>query len=259
MTPKALILKASGTNCDEETLAVCNRVGFQTDLKLMKTLRQNKDLGGYDFVIVPGGFSYGDYLGAGVIWGNEIRRFLFRELLGIVDRGGLIMGVCNGFQALVKCGLLPFPLEADSDRYNEVSLKKNARGLFECRWIRLKVVSDKCIFLKDLDLIELPVNHAEGRFVAADEVISQLEDRGQIVLKYVDGNGMETMEYPYNPNGSMKSIAGISDESGRIFGLMPHPDRFFYSQQHPEWLRKEIDICHGLAIFENAFNYLKGR
>lgn len=254
MRPKALIIKAPGTNCDRETLEACKMAGFDAEIELIKILRSSDGLDGYSFVIVPGGFSYGDYFGAGVIFANEINTSLSGRLRQVADNGGIVLGICNGFQVLVRAGLLPDPLAGS----NTVMLKQNKSGKFECRWVRLKVTTNLCIFLRGLDSFELPVNHGEGRFVpGGDKVLEELYSKGQIALKYVDRNGCETGDYPVNPNGSVDSIAGICDPTGRIFGLMPHPERFTAVEQHPRRFVDEIKSADGLKIFINAYDYAR--
>lgn len=254
MRPKALIIKAAGTNCERETLEACKHAGFDAEIELIKRLRSPDGLDRYSFVIVPGGFSYGDYFGAGVIFANEINTSLAGWLRQMVDNSGIILGVCNGFQVLVRSGLLPDPAAGSGS----VMLKPNSGGKFECRWVRLKVVAEKCIFLKGLGVFELPVNHGEGRFVPGnDDVIRRLYSNGQVALKYTDSSGNDALTYPENPNGSVDAIAGICDPSGRIFGLMPHPERFISIEQHPRRFVDKIKSAVGLKIFINAYDYVR--
>jgi len=194
----------------------------------------------YDIFVLPGGFTYGDDISAGKILANELKFGLGEELEKFIDSKKLVLGICNGFQILTKLGLLP------RGRLGEqlVTLTNNTSGVFQCEWVRLEVPKTNCVFTRGIKELELPIAHAEGRFVAPDTVISELEQNNQVALRYED----------YNPNGSMSGIAGICDPSGRIFGLMPHPERFIFNTQHPHWTRDKIDPL-GLLIFKNAVEY----
>jgi phosphoribosylformylglycinamidine synthase len=213
----------------------------------------------YQFLIIPGGFTYGDDLGAGTILANEISLKIFDALVSFTNKARLILGICNGFQVLVKCGLLPNP---DNPHDRRVTLTYNLSNRFEDRWTYIKVCSDKSEYIKDGRIIELPVAHAEGRFVFGDDKIRRwVIEKNLIVLKYVDPRGDENAGYPWNPNGSDDNIAGICDPSGRILGLMPHPERFHDVTNHPCWTRfkKQKLSPHGMIFFQNAFNYVKER
>lgn len=254
--PRALILKGPGTNCDVETAYACRRVGFEVDVVPVKALLADakRRLEEARLFIVPGGFSYGDDLGSGTVLGNELRRM--RGLLGdYVRTGGLVLGICNGFQILTRAGLLPDPMNG----CQTVSLTFNDSGHLEARWIRLKVVSSRSVFFREEGaVIELPVAHAEGKFVTRDaNQLDLLKRNRQVVLQYVDAEGQPTASYPENPNGSTDAIAGVCDPSGRVLGLMPHPERFQDPTQHPEWTRRRIDEAQGLAVFRNAFRHLE--
>ncbi|MCK4352768.1 phosphoribosylformylglycinamidine synthase I [candidate division WOR-3 bacterium] len=236
---RALVLRTAGTNCDVETVFALELVGFKVGLV---HINQLKSLAPYDIFVIPGGFTYGDDIAAGKILANELKFRLKDEIRKFVESGKLVIGICNGFQVLAKLGLLP------SGKISEqtVTLTNNLSGKFQCEWVKLKVDSQKCIFTKGLDEFELPIAHAEGRFVAKPRIIKELQVNNQIVLRYSG----------YNPNGSIDDIAGICDPSGRIFGLMPHPERFIFKTQHPRWSSAKQEPL-GLLIFKNAINYFK--
>jgi phosphoribosylformylglycinamidine synthase len=254
---KALILRTAGTNCDLETKYACEKVGFSAQLIHIDTLVREKDLfRDIGLFVIPGGFTYGDDIGAGKVLANELRYKLMGELVDFVKRGGLILGICNGFQVLVKSGLLPDPFEG----VQKVTLTYNSSGKFEARWVYLKICSDKSEFIKrGADIIELPVAHGEGRFVTKDpKIMEELLYNRQVILKYVGPDGKKA-GYPYNPNGSEEDVAGICDRTGRILGLMPHPERFIDPLQHPRWTREVPKRIDGITFFENAARYVKER
>ncbi len=256
--PRALILRAAGTNCDLETKIACEKVGFWADVHHINRLLERPELlRNYHLLIVPGGFSYGDDLGAGKIFGTEIAARLLAGLREFVRSGMLVLGICNGFQVLVRSRLLPDPFASGSPA---VSLAQNDSARFEDRWVCLKVCSTKSEFLKGEEVIQLPVAHGEGKFVCrGPEVLRSLEENGQLVLKYVDPEGREA-KYPWNPNGSVAGVAGICDPTGRVLGLMPHPERFQDAVNHPQWTRMGKDLRpDGLLFFRNAYEYVKGR
>lgn len=208
----------------------------------------------HDFAVItiPGGFSYGDDIAAGVILAQHMQHELAGPLRKFVDEGGGVLGVCNGFQALVKMGLLP---GGDLGR-DTVTVTYNESAKFEARWVRLQVCTDRCPFLSAGALLEMPVEHAEGKVVTRDETVTgTLSDRGQIALRYVDEAGRHDV-YPANPNGSTAGIAGLCDPTGRIFGLMPHPDRHFDHTQHPQWTRRaRAGTPDGLQVFTHAVRH----
>lgn len=250
----ALILKGPGTNCDGETKFACERVGFKADIVHISELLSHPDrLNDTSLFIVPGGFSYGDDLGAGTVLGNQLLKILPR-LQEYVSAGGLMLGICNGFQILTRAGLLPDPMEGRQS----VTLTFNQSGKFEDRWVRLSVESTRSVFLREKMTIELPVAHAEGRFTADPERLRRLNKAGQVVLRYVDELG-QPAAYPGNPNGALEGIAGICDPTGRVLGLMPHPERFVVPTQHPRWTRSKPREGEGLMFFKNAFEHCKSR
>ncbi|OGX52366.1 MAG: phosphoribosylformylglycinamidine synthase I [Omnitrophica WOR_2 bacterium RIFCSPLOWO2_12_FULL_46_30] len=260
--PRVLVLRSAGTNCDNETAFAFSKAGAQTELVHINQLKGGlKKLSDYQILALPGGFSYGDALAAGKILANELRYKLIKELKKFIHSGKLLIGICNGFQILVKAGLLP----GNPNLEQEATLTINDSAKFEDRWVYLKKPEtrnhkpERCIWTRNLpEIIYLPVAHGEGKFVAKDNaVLERLEKNRQIVLRYCNEEG-EYAGYPYNPNGSRYGIAGICDETGRIFGLMPHPERHSFGWQHPRWmrqgLRKEGD---GLQIFKNGVSYAR--
>lgn len=263
MIPKVCILRTAGTNCDKETAFAFNKAGGESELvHINQLVKKEKILDNYHILAFPGGFSYGDDLGAGKILANELKFKLIDSLKKFISEGKLIIGICNGFQILVKSGLLP----GNTDFKQQASLIINDSGKFEDRWIHLKssIVHRPsfigCIWAKDLpDVIYLPVAHGEGKFIVENEaVLEKLKNNGQIVFQYCGQNG-ELSGYPDNPNGSINSIAGICDETGRVLGLMPHPERHIDVSQHPRWsegVNKGVE-GDGLQIFKNAVEYVK--
>lgn len=231
--PRSLVLRAPGTNCDEETALAWERAGAEVETwHVGRVLESPESLDRFQILTIPGGFSYGDDLGAGRILaarmsalGDTLRRYH--------DRGGLILGICNGFQVLVKSGLLP-----GGPNSVLATLTHNDSGQFEARWVRLLPSPGKSPFISKADLIELPVAHGEGKFLTlADEDVDQLASNGQVLLRYADIEGRPTQQYPDNPNGSYDALAGLCDPTGRIFGLMPHPERYIDPLHHPRWTR----------------------
>jgi len=257
MKPRVLIIRTAGVNCDKETEYAFSLAGAKTELRHINCIKANSDLSSYQIICIPGGFSYGDDLGAGKILSLELLLWLQEHLRDFIDRGGLMLGVCNGFQVLVKTGILP-----DVDFKQKVTLTDNNSGRFEDRWVYLKVADGSrqkkidCVWLRHLpEVINLPVAHGEGKFYTESPVLDTIEARGQVVLRYVDASG-QPAEYPFNPNGSLREIAGITDISGRILGLMPHPERCIFKHHWPLWHRQTIEP-HGLRFFENAVDYFK--
>jgi phosphoribosylformylglycinamidine synthase I len=251
---KVLMLRAPGTNCDFETQVAFEMAGAEVDSVLVTELfRGEKRLMDYQIMIIPGGFTYGDDISAGKIMANEIRLRLGEDIRRFVDDGRLVMGVCNGFQVLVKARILPGFADHDSQ---PVTLTANDSGKFECRWIHLKIDEQSpCVFTRGISTLYIPVNHGEGKLVAAAEVLDKLN----VVVQYADPTGNLEAGYPHNPNGSLRDIAGICDTTGRIFALMPHPERFLRWTQHPRWTREvPWDTGEGLRIFQNAVAWVKG-
>lgn len=251
---KVLIMRTAGTNCDFETEWAFNLCGAKAErVHLSALIKDKKKIKDYDVLVIPGGFSYGDDLGAGKVFANEIKLKLWESFELFKRSKKPIIGICNGFQVMTKAGIIP------SWRKNYASLTWNDSGRYEDRWVYLKVENSKCPFFKNLpEIIRLPVAHAEGKFVAKDK--NQLEKilkNSQVVLKYVNPSG-GIAQYPYNPNGSEKSIAGICDESGLIMGLMPHPERALLNIHMPDWQRQKTReiFSYGYRIFKNVIEYV---
>ncbi len=247
--PKVLILRTAGTNCDAETEAAFQLAGAETVLVHVQQLITGKTkLVDYQVLAIPGGFSYGDDISAGILLANELRHKLADALNQFIEEGKLILGICNGFQVLVKAGLLPGLITTLN-----ATLAMNTSAKFECRWVEMATQASPCVFTRGLSArVYLPVAHAEGRFTAHRAALEQMEAKRQIVFRYL------TAEYPDNPNGSDLNIAGICNPTGRIFGMMPHPERFLTKWNHPRWTRENLpEEGDGLAIFKNGVNYAK--
>ena len=248
---KTLILRAPGTNCDGETAFAFERAGSAVDsAHINQLVRRDKLIADYQIVVIPGGFTYGDDVSGGRILANELKLKLGDDIQRFVESGGLILGICNGFQVLVKAGILP-PLEDGQ----QLTLAGNDSNRFECRWVYLKVnQKSPCIFSKGIDAMYLPVAHGEGKIMAAKETLAKLN----VVVRYADAKGDIKSGYPHNPNGSVDNIAGICDATGRIFALMPHPERFIRWSQHPRWTREvPRQQGDGFGIFLNAVDWVK--
>jgi phosphoribosylformylglycinamidine synthase len=251
--PGVLILRTAGTNCDRETVAIFRRAGAEVDLlHLNRVLAKPELLFSYRILVLPGGFTYGDDLGAGTIFASRLRNVLRDPVLEFVNGGGLVLGICNGFQILVKTGLLPGLDGPESE--GEATLTFNDSFRFEDRWVHLEAVSDLSPFVRRGDRIYCPAAHGEGKFVpGTDQILDRLERNGQVVFRYVGPEGEADPPYPANPNGSVNAIAGICDPTGRILGLMPHPERHLEATLHPRWTREGLKReGGGLPFFRNA-------
>ncbi|MDH3746521.1 MAG: phosphoribosylformylglycinamidine synthase subunit PurQ [Acidobacteriota bacterium] len=255
---RVLVLTGLGLNCEVETAEAFRLTGASPELvPLLDLLDDPSRLSAFHILVFPGGFAFGDHLGAGFVFANRIRWRIYDELVHFVDRGGLALGICNGFQTMVRLGILP---GFDGDyRTPRATLAPNDRlGYWDC-WVRLAVdPSSPCVWTRGLTGLELPSRHGEGKFLAADETVAQRLAAGrQIPLRYADAEDRPTQSWPDNPNGSADAIAGICDPSGRVFGLMPHPDAYLYPFQHPQWSRRRYTggvakEGGGLAIFRNG-------
>ncbi len=251
---RAIVLRAAGINCDMETEYALRLCGAEARRVHVNRLIENKSLlDEYQILVVPGGFSYGDDVAAGRILANQMVHHLAEPLRKFVDDGKLVLGICNGFQVLVKTGLLP-----GGEFQNKVTLTDNDSGKFEDRWVHLEAMSGKCVFIGQGEKIYLPVAHAEGKVQVADnDVLEQLKSADQIAFRYVDSSGGQA-EYPYNPNGSVEGISGLIDSTGRVMGLMPHPERYIRPTQHPHWSRlSKRSEGDGRKIFANAVEYVR--
>lgn len=260
------VLRVGGTNCDAETAEAFEKFeGIEAEVVHMNRLKKDRNLNDYDCLAIPGGFSYGDHIRAGTVFANEIITSLGREIEDFAENEGLIIGICNGFQVLVETGLLP-GFDGIS-RKATAALAINESAKYECRWVHLKDKNrGNCIFTEEIekDVLRMPVAHKEGRFMLEkereEELLDRLYDNDQVVFKYCDADGEYAAgEYPENPNGSLDDIAGICDPSGRIFGLMPHPERAYYGYHPPDWTRHDEvpKFADGRLIFESVVEFLK--
>lgn len=252
--PNVCILRTDGTNCDQELFYAFEKAGGISEMVHINELRsKKKSLRNFQILALPGGFTYGDDVASGKILAVELISFFKDTLSEFVEKKGFVFGVCNGFQTLVRTGLLPFNSLGDMN----VTLTHNDSGHFECRWIRIKSENSKASYLNELPILEIPVNHGEGKFFADKKTIKKIEDQNLIVFRYVDSNGNPTMTYPDNPNGALNAIAGITDNTGRILGLMPHPEKFVDNTQNPNWRRNDFGKPHGLLFYEKIIQFVK--
>ncbi|HEV7302009.1 MAG TPA: phosphoribosylformylglycinamidine synthase I [Tepidisphaeraceae bacterium] len=258
MKPAALILRTAGTNCDGETAHALKLAGATVDFVHINRLMQQKDLlNNYQLLAFPGGFSYGDDIAAGRILANQIAQHLREVLLDFVAAGKPIIGVCNGFQVLVKTDLLPGSIGGRTGQ--TCTLAHNDNGRFTDKWVHLAPRGNKCIWTTGLSPLELPIAHGEGKFVPADENVRKaLWDNDQVALVYATPDGSPAVGDDNNPNGSVDDIAGVCDSTGLVFGLMPHPERYVDATQHYAWTRQRPLPVEGagLAIFRNAVNHV---
>ncbi|MGE0606099.1 MAG: phosphoribosylformylglycinamidine synthase subunit PurQ [Pirellulales bacterium] len=259
-SPSVLILRAPGTNCDLESAYAFEKAGACTERVHINRLLENPKLAGeHQILCLPGGFSYGDDLGAGCILGSQIRHHLADCLAEFKAAGKLILGICNGFQILMRSGIL---LADEPPHGPPATLTLNAGGKYEDRWVQLGTASGNSVFLAGIESMYLPIAHAEGKFVPRDAAaLNKLEAAGQLVLRYTDetvkeGQASALLPFPANPNGSTLNVAGVCDPTGRVLGLMPHPERHIDRTHHPRWTRGEgRPEGDGLALFRNAVRY----
>ncbi len=264
---RVLVITGLGLNCEAETEQAFRLVGAAPErVHLLDLLegRAERKLSDYSIVTFVGGFAFGDHLGAGFVFANKIRWRLYDQLVAFLENGGLALGICNGFQMMVRLGMVP---GFDGDfRTPRATLAPNDRLGYWDTWVRLAPDPESpCVWTRGIESIELPTRHGEGKFLTeSPEVLERLERNHQIAMRYVDTEGQPTEEWPDNPNGSPGAVAGICDPSGRIFGLMPHPDAYLYPFQHPQWSRRRYTATvpaegAGLSIFRNGVDAaLKG-
>jgi phosphoribosylformylglycinamidine synthase len=246
-TPRAIVLRAPGANCDEEAAFALRTAGAGVDRVHARAVREDpRCLRRYQILIIPGGFSYGDDVAAGKVVALQLQHFLADALRQFRDDEKLILGVCNGFQALLKAGLL-VPPDEDGPL---ATLGLNDTGRFGDRWVELEVTPGRCPFLTGIERMHVPVAHGEGKFVARKEwILRGLAQSGQVVLRYAPGR---------NPNGSHGDVAGVCDATGRVLGLMPHPERHVLPTQHPQWTRQGLQPeGDGLKLFRNAVEFFQ--
>ncbi|MBI2133139.1 phosphoribosylformylglycinamidine synthase I [Candidatus Woesearchaeota archaeon] len=244
----AIVLRGFGINCNNETECALKLAGANTaQVHVNELIGGEKQLSEFQILVIPGGFSHGDDLGAGRILANQIRHSLKSEMQDFIARGNLVVGICNGFQVLVKTGFLPGNCNA--------TLANNDSGRFEDRWVTVKSSSDN-LFTKGIKSMYIPVNHGEGKFVAGEEGLRLLEKNDQVAFRYCDELLNESSCYPINPNGSLLNIAAITSKEGNVLGIMPHPEKFISRLQHPRWTRESLpDEGDGLALFRNMVEY----
>ena len=266
----AIVMAGNGTNCEMETSFACKKAGFErVDIvTIWELIAGNKSIQDYDFMCLPGGFLDGDDLGSAKAQANRLLHStvkrtgkpLFDQFQSFIGSGKCILGICNGFQLMVKLGFLP-AFDGEYARQT-VTLTNNDSGRFEDRWVWLKADPlSPCIYTKGVDRIYLPVRHGEGKFVARDdETLGRLGKQHLVVFTYIKPEtGEPTLEYPENPNGSIGAIAGVCDPTGRLFGLMPHPEAYVHKTNHPRWTREPglPEEGMGCALFRNAYEYIK--
>ncbi len=265
MKPKALILTGYGINCEEETAFAFEKFGGKSEVVHVNDLIDgSKKMDDYQILAIPGGFSYGDDTGAGKGMANRVLNNLQEQVLSFVKRDTLTIGICNGFQVLTALGLVP----ALDEKYGErqAALMANTSARYICRWVRLKNTTDKCVWTKGIDTLFVPIAHGEGNFYIPDEQLKELEDNNQITFKYIKDDGsLAGGEEPFNPNGSLADVAGVCDPSGRIMGLMPHPERAMFFYNRPDFANEKErmlregqelpDENEGGVMFKNAIDY----
>lgn len=259
---KAIVLRAAGVNCDLETQHALELAAADAERIHINRLIENPSLlDNCQILVIPGGFSYGDDVAAGKILANQVVHHLRDMLTKFIEDGKLVLGICNGFQVLVKMGILP-GLDGSGQRSlsrQQVTLTDNDNGKFEDRWVYLQPGTDRCVFLNPGRRIYLPIAHGEGKVVVNDpSTLEKIRQGGYVAFRYVDAEGKEG-SFPINPNGSVDSIAGLTDLTGRVLGMMPHPERFVRRTQHPHWtrLQRGEDTGDGMRIFNNAARYIR--
>jgi len=265
--PKSMILCGNGINCEKESGYIFREAGALTYQVHVTDVKENPSLiHEYDCIFFPGGFSYGDHIDAGIVLAKDFKYRAMEDIEKFISDGKLMIGICNGFQVLVKLGVLP---GSDEKFERKITLTKNYSNRFRDDWVHLKFYQDSpCVFTRDIEGMYLPVRHGEGNFFAPDEALKELYENDLVVAKYVDEDGRPANgRWPHNPNASLDDIAGICDPTGRIFGLMPHPEAFNDFTNHPRWTRIKRELKRmgksipeegdGIKIFRNAVKYMK--
>jgi len=263
---RVLVLTGLGLNCEAETAHAFRLVGARPSLvHLLDLLESSSPHKIQDFPVLAfiGGFAFGDHMGAGFVFANKIRYRLYDQLLAFIARGGLALGICNGFQTMTRLGLLP-GLDGDY-RTPKVTLGPNDRAGYRDAWVRVGFdPASSCVWTRGLSRMDLPARHGEGKLIASAETLARFREQRLVVARYLDERGAPTEDWPDNPNGSPEGIAGICDPSGRLFGLMPHPDAYLYPFHHPAWARRKVSgevpaEGEGLAIFRNGVDAAAAR
>lgn len=253
--PKVCILRTDGINCDEELFYAFKKYGGVPEYVHVNQLRAKiKNLKDFQIFAIPGGFAYGDDIVSGKILATELTSYLKNQIQEFIRKKGLVIGICNGFQVLIRTGLLPFNHLGEMN----ATLAQNESGHFECRFVKIKIEDSKAIFLKPYvgQMIDISVNHGEGRFYALPKDLERIEGEKLVFCRYVNDSGKRTKQYPANPNGAINAIAGITDQTGRILGLMPHPEKIVEITQHPNWRRGNVESKGGF-IFEGMVKFAK--
>lgn len=264
-----LVLTGYGLNCDHETAYAFELAGASaTRVHINSLIDASVDLDDFHIMVFIGGFSWGDDHGAGVVQAVRMKTNIGEKILGFIEDGKAVVGICNGFQTLVNLGLLP-GFDGDYTR-RQVALTHNDCGNFRDQWVHLAVnQASPCIFTRGIDRAEFPIRHGEGKFVADADVLSRLSDSNQVVMRYADADSTPASgRFPYNPNGSLDDIAGICDPSGRVFGLMPHPEAYNHWTNHPDWTRQKQTMTRGgnvstdtlpvgIRLLKNAVDYMR--
>jgi len=257
---KVCILRVAGTNRDSDVKNAFEHLGVKADVYHLNKIVREKNLLDYHIVVLPGGFSYGDYIRSGAIFGKELKTKVGDQMKKFADDGKVILGICNGFQILVESGFLP-AINGISE-YPEAVLANNASARFECRWISMKNQKSNCKLTEKLSedkTIKAPIAHGEGRFLVNEKVLETLKENKQIVFRYAKPNGeVANNEYPYNPNGAIDDIAGISNPDGNVLAFMPHPEDSFFKYQYPDWTSNaDGEYGDGKVIFESILAYVR--
>ena len=263
---RVLVLTGLGLNCEDETAQGFRMCGAQAELVHLSDMLAGErgKLADRHILAMVGGFAFGDHIAAGVVYANRLRYRLLDELLRFIHDGGLVLGICNGFQTMVKLGLLPgFDGDYGTQR---ATLTANDRLGYRDAWVTVKAdPASPCVWTRGFDTMDLPARHGEGKFIAQDEALqARLRYEHLVAVRYVDDAGVQTQQWPDNPNGSPDAVAGICDPTGRVFGLMPHPDAFLYGFHHPHWSRKKLEGTleergDGLRLFQNGVDHVAAR
>ena len=249
--PPVLVLRAPGINCERETFHAFELAGAAPEfVHIKRLLREPERLQECSILAIPGGFAYGDDIAAGRVLAQEMRRGLGEQMTAFIDRGGLTIGICNGFQVLARMGLLP---RTGGEMREEIALTFNLSNHYECRWVTLRSQANRCVFLEEGLILRCPAAHGEGRLIVKEESFARLlMDEGYCAFVYSDAQGRPTARYPDNPNGSPLGIAGLTDRTGRVLGLMPHPDRAYLPHHMPDWRRTGLqEEGEGMVVFRN--------